>query len=45
MEHKNKWPHPSESSFQAIEGAVKENDLSPYHYDDFKSVFWGAFIK
>jgi len=39
------WPHWAESSYDAIEEAVKENELEGFLYDEFKSVFWGSFIK
>ena len=39
------WNYASESSYDKISNAVIRNGLTEYHYDDFKSVLWGAFIK
>lgn len=39
------WMSISESSYSEISDAVQKNNLSKYHYDEFKSVLLGSFIK
>lgn len=39
------WKTGAESKYQNIKNAVHENNLSPYHYEKFKNVLWGAFFK
>lgn len=39
------WETSAESEYKNIEDTVKYVELLPYHYDNFKSVLWGAFIK
>lgn len=39
------WPTNSESKFENINRYLEELDLMPFHYDEFKSVMWGSFIK
>jgi cephalosporin hydroxylase len=39
------WPTNYESSFRNISRYLEDLNLSPYYYDDFKSVLWGSFIK
>ncbi len=39
------WPHFAESHFQNIENDARVNGLEPFMYDEFKTVFWGSFIK
>lgn len=39
------WEHTSESHLSSIQWAIDENNLSGFHYDEFKSVIWGAFKK
>ena len=39
------WETAPESSLESIKDSVKINNLKPYHYDMFKHVLWGSFIK
>jgi hypothetical protein len=39
------WETSHESDFQSIQESIKINNLKPYHYDMFKHVLWGSFIK
>ena len=39
------WPHVPESSYDQIANTVKEENLEPYMYEEFKNVLWGSFIK
>jgi 23S rRNA U2552 (ribose-2'-O)-methylase RlmE/FtsJ len=39
------WNCKFESRYDNIKGAVVTNNLEPYHYDTFKNVLWGSFIK
>ena len=39
------WVSAPESNLDAISASVNKYGLSKYHYNDFKSVLWGAFIK
>lgn len=40
------WMSTPESSLDAISASINKYNLLRYcHYDDFKSVFWGSFIK
>ena len=39
------WIWGSESFLFAIQPSIEKYKLSKYHYDDFKSVLWGSFIK
>jgi glycosyltransferase involved in cell wall biosynthesis len=39
------WPTPGESFYESIEDSIKNNNLTPYRYDEFKNVLWGSFIK
>lgn len=39
------WEHLSESYLNSIQVAINENELSKFHYDEFKSVIWGSFKK
>ena len=43
-QHQN-WVSLSESHFENIKHSILKNNLEPYLYDNFKSVFWGSFIK
>lgn len=40
-----KWEAPAESSYANIEQSIILYNLNKYHYDEFKSLLWGAFIK
>jgi 23S rRNA U2552 (ribose-2'-O)-methylase RlmE/FtsJ len=39
------WTTKYESSFDKIKESVKLYELEKYHYNEFKSVLWGSFIK
>ena len=39
------WNFANESSYSQIKEAVKHHGLTPYMYEEFKSVFWGSFTK
>lgn len=40
------WPYGGESQYAAIEQSIIDNDLEQLsNYNDFVSVFWGAFVK
>jgi len=39
------WVSVSESHYNNIKDTVSKNHLEPFYYDEFKSVFWGSFIK
>lgn len=39
------WVSVSESHYNNIKDIVSKNNLEPFYYDEFKSVFWGSFIK
>ena len=39
------WASLPESKFDNIKHTIFKNNLEPYLYDNFKSVFWGSFIK
>jgi len=39
------WPTNYESSYENIKQSLIDNNLEPYHYDEFKQVVWGSFIK
>jgi hypothetical protein len=45
FQEKHGWPHYPESSYPAIEHTVKEQNLEKFMYPEFKSSFWGSFIK
>lgn len=40
-----KWYAKSESHFANIQESIINNNLIPYHYNEFKNVLWGAFEK
>lgn len=44
-QQKHGWPHYAESSYEAIKESVEQNNLEKYMYPEFKSSFWGCFIK
>jgi hypothetical protein len=40
------WPYGNESQYQVIEVAIKEKGLKQIdNFEDFLSVFWGAYVK
>lgn len=39
------WGHPPESHLKFIQETIDKNNLSKFHYDEFKSVIWGSFKK
>jgi GT2 family glycosyltransferase/23S rRNA U2552 (ribose-2'-O)-methylase RlmE/FtsJ len=39
------WPTEGESFYESIKDSIKDNNLLPYKYDEFKNVLWGSFIK
>lgn len=39
------WVSPPELSLEAILASINKYGLLKYHYDDFKSVLWGSFMK
>jgi len=45
IKNKINWPTNSESHYKNISRYLDELKLSPFMYDDFKSVLWGSFIK
>jgi hypothetical protein len=45
LSQRQNWVSLSESHFENIKHSILKNNLEPYLYDNFKSVFWGSFIK
>lgn len=39
------WPSPPESYLNNITNSIKNNNLKPYKYYEFRNIFWGSFIK
>lgn len=39
------WIHSSESDLQSINESINKYNLDKFHYNEFKSVIWGSFIK
>lgn len=39
------WHYGPESFYEQIKEAVKEQNLEPFMYEEFKNVIWGSFIK
>lgn len=39
------WPYEADTYPHSIEEAVKENNLEPYKYDEFKFLLWASYIK
>lgn len=42
---KIEWPTPGESFYDEIKNSIKDNNLLPYKYDEFKNCLWGSFVK
>ena len=45
LQSKLNWNCAAESMFDNIKNSVTENNLIPFHYEMFKNVLWGSFIK
>jgi hypothetical protein len=45
LSHSQNWVSQPESYYENIKQITVKNKLEPYLYDNFKSVFWGSFIK
>jgi cephalosporin hydroxylase len=45
LQSKLNWNCAAESIFDNIKNSVTENNLIPFHYEMFKNVLWGSFIK
>ena len=41
----NNWAAGSESSYDSIKDIVSSLNMNRYYYNEFKDVFWGAFIR
>lgn len=39
------WPTKAESFYDEIKDCAASNGLQPWHYQDFKEVLWGSFMK
>jgi glycosyltransferase involved in cell wall biosynthesis len=39
------WPTPGESFYKKISESVRNHNLLPFKYEEFKNVLWGSFAK